>query len=344
MTVSSIAGPGTHVVQFYESERFLYRAVTSFLSRALQNGEPAVMISRHCTFRAVTAQLGASGANVDDILFLEVEAALGGFMDGPTPDPRRVEEAFATLFTRLGDRARGRTTWIYGEMVDVLCRGGGHAAAVGLEELWNRVCSGPRFAAMCGYGIQSFDEDLHANQFRAVCRQHTHVIPAEGYVDAPDERSRLEQVAFLQQRARALAGALAEPPSASVTPVTPALTTVYIIDDDESVRRSLSRLLASMGFPVHAYASGEAFLGEVDRTANGCLLVDIQLVGMSGAEVQERMTRANWGMPVIAMSGAHNAKTEADALRFGATTFLRKPFSTRALLTAIERALAKALQ
>jgi CheY-like chemotaxis protein len=340
VTIPSSAAPGTHIVQFYEGDRFLQRAVVSFFSRALEHGEPAVMIGRRRTFEAVASQIAsANGAAAPSVQFVDVDEALESFMDGVTPDPARVEG----LLRALGKRVEAGTTWIYGEMVDVLCRAGNHAAAVGVEELWNRICAGPRFSVMCGYGIQSFDDDLHANHFRAVCRQHTHVIPAEGYIDAPDDRSRLEQVAFLQQRARALAGALAHEPRPSIAPAAAMPPTVYVIDDDESVRRSMGRLLASMHLPVQTFSSAEAFLAEVDRASTGCLIVDVQLVGMSGSELQERMARAQWTMPVIAMSGAHSAQIESEALRLGAMAFLRKPFNTHALITALERALGKTI-
>lgn len=346
MTVADSAAPGTHVVQFYEGERFLHRAVASYFSRAIHSGEPAVMIARRRTFEAVVAHGapgGAASADFSQIVFVDVDETLRGFMAGATPDPSRFQQTLANLVQKLGRSADAGTTWIYGEMVDVLARAGNHAAAVGLEELWNRLLAGPHFSVLCGYGIQSFDDDLYANRFRAVCRQHTHVIPAEGYIDAPDDRSRLEQVALLQQRARALAGALAHEPSAAVDAGAAGLSTVYLVDDDESVRRSMVRLLASMNLTVQAFASAEAFLAGVDPTAIGCLIVDIQLVGMSGSELQERMARAQWTMPVIAMSGAHNAHTEAETLRLGASAFLRKPFTTRALVSALELALGRSI-
>jgi CheY-like chemotaxis protein len=342
MTAASVAAPGTHVVQFYEGDRFLRRAVLSFVSQAAEHGDPVVMISRQTIFETVSAQLVAAGSAPDAIHFVDVNEALESLMDGAMPDRSRAERSFVSLIGSVGMSGNGHTIWIYGEMVDVLCRAGNHAAAVGLEELWNRYYSGPRFSVMCGYGIQNFDEDLHANHFRAVCRQHSHVIPAEGYLDAPDDRSRLEQVAFLQQRARALAGALAQPAS-STEPAAALPSTIYIIDDDESVRRSMGRLLTSMSLSVHTFASAEAFLAEVDRTAAGCLIVDIQLVGMSGSELQERMTRMQWTMSVIAMSGAHTTQIESEAMRLGATAFLRKPFTTRALISALERSLGRSI-
>src|SRR4030095_14522388 len=134
---------------------------------------------------------------------------------------------------------------------------------------------------LCGYAIDNFDDDLLAQQFRGVCRQHTHILPAEGFADAPDDRTRLEHVALLQQRTRALAHGqpvVAAIGDASIT------STVYVIDDDASVRRSTARLLTSIGVEARVFASAEAFLTEVDSDAAGCVVLDIQLTGVSGFE------------------------------------------------------------
>ncbi len=146
-------------------------------------------------------------------------------------------------------------------------------------------------------------------------------------------------VACLQQRVRATETARAHQQTAQAA-VAVATPTVYVIDDDASVRRSLGRLLRSVDLRVETFASAEAFLESIDRTAAGCLIVDIQLVGMSGSDLQRQMASAHWSMPVIAMSGSHDLQIEAEALRLGARTFLRKPFDAQVLIDAIGRALA----
>jgi CheY-like chemotaxis protein len=342
MTVAVGAAPGDHIVQFYEGDRFLHREIAAFFAKALRKGEPAVMVTTPDAFHAVSERLAAEFDLPADVVrqvkFIDVEAALAGFMDGTTLDPVRLERSFANLIADVRrDGAQG-TIWIYGAMAGTLCRRGNHAAAVRLEELWNTLFAGPDVAVLCSYSLDDFDDDVRANQFRAVCRQHTHIVPTEGFTDAPDDRSRFEWVAFLQQRARSLANALAQvpPPAAEAAGIT--TSTVYVIDDDVSVRRSLARLLASIDLRVQTFASAEAFLAEVDRTAKGCLIVDVQLVGMSGPELQSRMASVDWRMPVIAMSGSYDPQIEAEALRLGATAFLRKPFDAQSLMDALTAA------
>ena len=222
-------------------------------------------------------------------------------------------------------------------MVDLLCQAGNHAGAVRVEELWNAVSAGQQTSVMCGYAIQDFDHDVHATTFRAICGQHRRVSD-EAFIEAPDDRARLEQVALLEHRARALAH---QPPFVPDANVDVAASTIYIIDDDESMRRSLARLLSAVGFPVRMFSSGEQFLAEVDPDSTGCLIADVQLVGMSGSELQSRMAGAKWRMPIIAISGSHDAQIESAIVRHGASAFLSKPFDAQALLDAIARALTR---
>ena len=344
MTTGFVSGH-SHVVQFYESRPYLYRAIADFFAEAMHRGEPMVMIARRDTFEAV-AQLLAREHHLSPadaasrILFADAESALAGFMHGQLPDGARFEQTFSRLVAKVREYRADVTIWMYGEMVDVLCQAGNHVAAARLEELWNEMRD-ERIAVLCGYAINGFDDDVNASQFGAICREHTHVIPAEGFTDAPDDRTRLERVARLQQRARALDRKLARDGASFAEPAgtaTPA--TIYVIDDDASVRRSLARLLATVDWKVQTFESAEAFLAEVDPTSGGCLVVDIQLMGMTGSDLQRRLVNARWPMPVIAMSGSQDIQIEADARRRGARAFLRKPFDAETLIDAIARALA----
>jgi CheY-like chemotaxis protein len=334
-----------HTVQFYEGEGFLHRALDAFFAEAVRRREPAVMIARRRTFEsvaerlAVTVDLSPADAAAR-VRFVDAHAALDGIMDGSSPDPDRFVRSFATLLGDCQRQGGTSTVWIYGEMVDILCRDGNHAAAIRLEELWNQASAHETCSVLCGYALEGFDADVNATQFRAVCRQHTHVIPAEGFSDAPDERTKLEQVALLQQRARALGAVLAPAPRASIH-TQAGTATVYVVDDDESVRRSLARLLSSADLDVGTFASAEAFLAGVDPASAGCLVLDVQLAGMRGSDLLRSMALGNWRMPIIAMSASADPAVGEEALRLGARDFLRKPFDADALIDAIRRAVLK---
>ena len=89
--------------------------------------------------------------------------------------------------------------------------------------------------------------------------------------------------------------------------------------------------------PVRTFDSAEAFLEEADTSSGGCLIVDVQLLGMSGTDLLRRLAGARqW--PIVAMSGADDTNVEREALQLGAVAFLRKPFVAEALLEAIARA------
>jgi CheY-like chemotaxis protein len=335
---------GTHAVQFYQGEPFLHRAIVAFLMPAIRRGEPIAMVARRRTFEGVADTLSSSHDRtladaVDRLVFVDGDVALPTFMDGLTPDPERFGSKFGELMTLARRDNQPGPVWIYGEMVDLLCQAGNHAGALRIEELWNAMTAGQPTSVMCGYAIQEFDHDVHATTFQAICRQHTHVFPTETFTEAPDDRTRLEQVALLEQRARALAH---QPPIVSRPGEAVTAPMIYVIDDDTSMRRSLARLLSAVDFHVETFASAEEFLASVRPDSGGCLIVDAQLVGMSGSELQSRMASANWRLPVIAMSGSHDQQIESEAVRLGASAFLSKPFDAQALLDAIARALTRA--
>jgi len=112
---------------------------------------------------------------------------------------------------------------------------------------------------------------------------------------------------------------------------------IYVVDDDRSMRRSLRRLLKVSGWHVKAFASAEAFLAELETLGDGFLLVDIQLPGITGLELLERLLERAVPWPAIAMSGSSDATVEAQALRLGAILFLHKPFDPQILLDALEQ-------
>ncbi len=114
---------------------------------------------------------------------------------------------------------------------------------------------------------------------------------------------------------------------------------VCVIDDDISVRESLERLIHTAGWAVEAYASAEEFLAREHAVAPGCLILDISLPGLNGLELQRRLgSRAT--IPIIFITGYGSVPMTVRAMKAGAVEFLTKPFSDRALMSAIQEALA----
>src|SRR6266853_4387439 len=114
---------------------------------------------------------------------------------------------------------------------------------------------------------------------------------------------------------------------------------VSIVDDDASVRRSTRRLLRSSGFRAEAFASAEEFLESKSAAKTACLILDLRMPGMSGLELQRRLTQNGDPVPIIFLSAHASEEDERSALRAGAVQFLRKPTSKEALLGAIRYAI-----
>ena len=115
-------------------------------------------------------------------------------------------------------------------------------------------------------------------------------------------------------------------------------STVFVIDDDASIRKSLSRLLRSAGYSTEIFASAEEFLGREHFNGIGCLLLDVQMPGLSGMALQEELNRADYHMPIIFITGHGDIPMSVEAMKKGAVDFLTKPFDDKELLQAVEKA------
>jgi len=120
--------------------------------------------------------------------------------------------------------------------------------------------------------------------------------------------------------------------------VTSADPLVFVVDDDPSVRKALSRLIRSLGLSAEAFPSAEALLGCDHLEAGDCLLLDVRMQGMSGQALQQRLSSLGYQIPVVLISGHGDSEVQAAAEAAGAAGFLHKPFSDVALLQAIDEA------
>jgi len=111
---------------------------------------------------------------------------------------------------------------------------------------------------------------------------------------------------------------------------------VHVVDDEDSIRRSLDFLLRSAGFRVEKWQDGEAFLKGADRAQPACVLLDVRMPGMDGLQVQAEMAERGYNLPVIVLTGHGDIATAVRAMRGGAVDFLEKPFNRERLLQALE--------
>ena len=115
--------------------------------------------------------------------------------------------------------------------------------------------------------------------------------------------------------------------------------TVFVIDDEASIRHALLTLLRSMRLQAEAYESAQQFLDALDRTRPGCILLDVRMPGVSGLELLEQFGREEVPLPVIVMSAYGDVPTVVRAMKAGALDFLEKPCRDQQLWEAIQEAL-----
>ncbi len=115
--------------------------------------------------------------------------------------------------------------------------------------------------------------------------------------------------------------------------------TVFVVDDDASLREGIRSLLCSVGHEVEAFESSEEFLEQHDQNRMGCLVLDVRLPGSSGLELQKRLLAMNDHIPIIFISGNGDIPMCVQTMKAGAADFLSKPFREQDLLEAVQAAL-----
>jgi FixJ family two-component response regulator len=111
--------------------------------------------------------------------------------------------------------------------------------------------------------------------------------------------------------------------------------TIYVIDEDGSVRRAFGRLLRSANLKVEAFVSSDEFLSAPRQTENACILADIETLGATGFNLVEKMATEKMYLPVIVVSASDDIRLREQARKLGAASFFRKPVDDQALLDAI---------
>jgi len=117
---------------------------------------------------------------------------------------------------------------------------------------------------------------------------------------------------------------------------------VAIVDDEESVRRALLRLLRAANMDAEAFASGEAFLSSLDQFRPDCVVLDLQMPGLTGRDVQKRLISMQINLPVILITAHDDMVTQQQSLSDGAANYLRKPLRGDLLVRSINESIARA--
>lgn len=125
---------------------------------------------------------------------------------------------------------------------------------------------------------------------------------------------------------------------------TPVSDTVFVVDDDEAVRDSLTWLLQANGYQVKAFDSAEAFLEIYDTDCIGVLIADVRMPGMSGLELQEALIERNSALPIVFITGHGDVPMAVSTIKKGAVDFLEKPFNESDLRDIVARMLEQATE
>jgi RNA polymerase sigma factor (sigma-70 family) len=120
--------------------------------------------------------------------------------------------------------------------------------------------------------------------------------------------------------------------------------TVFVIDDDPSVRRALARLFRAMGIRAETFDSADEFLACPAPSGPGCVVLDLQMPGRSGLDLQQMLAGVGAWLPIVFLTGHGDIATSVRAMKAGAADFLTKPFDNEQLLAAVRRAIERSTQ
>jgi FixJ family two-component response regulator len=127
----------------------------------------------------------------------------------------------------------------------------------------------------------------------------------------------------------------------SVEAITSPSATIHVVDDDLSVRTALGRILRAAGYQIRQYESADQLLGNLPAPVRGCILLDVQMPGLNGPQLQEALGRIGFELPIVFLTGHGDIPASVRAIKAGAEDFLSKPAPKKVLLEAIERALRR---
>ena len=117
------------------------------------------------------------------------------------------------------------------------------------------------------------------------------------------------------------------------------METIFLVDDDAAVRKALERVLRGDGLRVEAFESAESFLARLDREMRGCLVLDVNLPGLDGLELQRQLAVGGHHLPIVFLTGVGDIPMSVQAIKGGAADFLTKPVASEALLRAVRAAI-----
>jgi hypothetical protein len=181
------AGPRDHIVQLYQDQQFLNRAVCRFAASAIANGEGVILVPTAAHWEAFRPRLEAEGVDIDasqsrgQLTVVDADELLPHFMRDAMPDaPVFLGLAGDVIAKARGEGRYPKVRW-WGEMVNVLWERGDVAASMELEDQFDRLAHEHEIAIFCSFVMDNFDGEVHARMLPRLGQNHSHIIPVEDY-------------------------------------------------------------------------------------------------------------------------------------------------------------------
>jgi hypothetical protein len=181
------AGPRDHIVQLYQDQEFLNRAVCRFAASAMANGESVILVPTAAHWAAFRPRLQAEGVDTDaaqsrgQLSVIDAEQLLPEFMRGNMPDAPIFLGLASDVVAKARDGDRYPKVRWWGEMVNVLWEQGNAAASMELEDQFDRLAHEQEIAIFCSFVMDNFNGEVHSRMLPRLGRNHSHLIPVEDY-------------------------------------------------------------------------------------------------------------------------------------------------------------------
>jgi hypothetical protein len=181
------AGPRDHIVQLYQDQQFLNRAVCRFAAGAIANGEGVILVPTAAHWEAFRPRLEAEGVDVKaaqacgQLTVVDADELLPRFMKDAMPDAPVFLGLAADVITNARGEGRFPKVRWWGEMVNVLWEQGNVAASMSLEDQFDRLAKHHEIAIFCSFVMDNFDSQVHSRLLPRLSQNHSHLIPVEDY-------------------------------------------------------------------------------------------------------------------------------------------------------------------
>lgn len=197
-----------HIVQFYDNESYLYKTVSRFIYKGLEEGDGVIVVATAIHIQGIEQCLAEQGIEVEraksqeQLIFLDAHQAIGEMIVNDVPNQIGFNHIIEKKFECT--RAQFSGVRIYGEMVSLLCSQNKIICALILEGYWNEFINRTDAKLLCAYPMNIFYSPVDCRLFDQICEVHSHVIPTEKFSSNADEETQSREVAALQQRSEAL--------------------------------------------------------------------------------------------------------------------------------------------